>query len=237
MWILQGLKIKQESGFPIWGHLSRPDGGGRFPSIVMLHGCSGISPSNVRWASQFVAWGYVVLMVDSLGPRSELDVCNEPTTIVSMDTRSFDAYGALAYLRTLSFVDPDRIAVAGWSHGGNAALTTMNLLGVTGRIEQRFTAAIAFYPYCLGGTIDAPTLILVGDSDEWAPHKQCEATSNTELIVYPDTYHGFDAEEWGEGITVEGMNGVQYRLLYNKQAHENAVDRVGEFLRTYLRND
>ena len=89
----KGLEIKQESGFPIWGHLSRPDGGGRFPSIVMLYGCSGISPSNVRWASQFVAWGYVVLMVDSLGPLSELDVCKEPTTIVSMDKRSFKVYG------------------------------------------------------------------------------------------------------------------------------------------------
>ncbi len=52
--------------------------------------------------------------------------------------------------------------------------------------------------------------------------------------MYPDTYHGFDAEEWIKGTTLEGMNGVQYRLLYNKQAHENAVDRVGEFLRTHL---
>jgi dienelactone hydrolase len=233
----KGIEIKQEPGFPISGHLGRPDGGGRFAAIVMLHGCTGISPSNVRWASKFVAWGYVVLLVDSFGPRSESNVCKDPLTIVSMDTRSFDAHGALAYLRTMSFVDPDRIAVAGWSHGGNATLTAMNPSGVTSRLEQRFTAAIAFYPYCLGGTIGAPTLILVGDSDEWVPHKQCEGKKNTELIVYPDTYHGFDAEEWVEGITVEGMNGVQYRLLYNKQAHENAIDRAGEFLHTHLGSD
>ena len=233
----KGLKIAQELGFPIWGHLGRPDGEGRFAAIVMLHGCSGIYPPDIRWASQFVAWGYIVLVVDSLSPRSEFDICKNPTTIISPQTRALDAYGALAYLRSLPFVDPLKIAIAGWSHGGTAALIAMNPADVTVRFEQRFKATIAFYPYCLSGTIDSPSLILVGDSDEWAPHKQCKGIGISELVVYPDTYHGFDIIDFAEGITVEGPNGKQFRLLYNMQAHKNAVDRVGKFLNTHLAND
>ena len=233
----KGLNIEQELGFPILGHLSRPDREGRFAAIVMLHGCSGIYPSDIRWASQFVTWGYVVLVVDSLSPRSEFDVCKNPTTIISPHTRALDAYGALAYLRTLPFVNPLKIAIAGWSHGGTASLIAMNPADVTVQFEQRFKAVIAFYPYCLSGTVESPSLILVGDSDEWAPHKQCEGIGISELVVYPDTYHGFDVIELTEGITVEGMNGKQFRLLYNMQAHKNAVDRVERFLHTHLAND
>ena len=62
----------------------------------------------------------------------------------------------------LPFVDGARIAVAGWSHGGNSALAAVNSAGISARLPERFQAAIAFYPYCFGGgNFDLPTLIAV----------------------------------------------------------------------------
>src|SRR5208282_4874446 len=50
------------------GYLARPDGPGRFPAIVVLHGCMGISSHSVAIADRLKAQGYVALAIDSLGP-------------------------------------------------------------------------------------------------------------------------------------------------------------------------
>ena len=46
----QGKELELEPGFPVWGHLSKPTGAGPFPAVVLMHGCSGIFPTHVRWA-------------------------------------------------------------------------------------------------------------------------------------------------------------------------------------------
>src|ERR1700730_7106521 len=59
------------------GYLFRPPGEGRHPALIFLHGCGGlisrfsgrINTRESDWAARFNADGYVVLMVDSLGPR------------------------------------------------------------------------------------------------------------------------------------------------------------------------
>src|SRR6202035_6163055 len=66
------------------GYLFRPAGAGPYPALVFLHGCGGlISRSTGRintreadWAARFSAAGYVVLMVDSLGPRNHGGMCS-----------------------------------------------------------------------------------------------------------------------------------------------------------------
>src|SRR5437763_16617711 len=74
------------------GYLARPDrglsallgsGGGRpnvnrYPAVVVLHGCSGISSHSAAVADRLGSWGYVALAVDSLGPRGGPDRCPSP---------------------------------------------------------------------------------------------------------------------------------------------------------------
>jgi hypothetical protein len=57
------------------GQPIRPAGEGRFPAVVMLHGCRGIRPYQVGWAHKLAGWGYVVLIVDSFMTRYAADVC------------------------------------------------------------------------------------------------------------------------------------------------------------------
>ena len=239
----QGKELKQEPGLPLWGHLNKPAGTGPYPAVVLMHGCAGIRPTYARWASHLTELGYVTLILDSLGPRSVFNVCKTPFIIASPQTRAFDAHGALAYLQGLPFVDGARIGVEGWSHGGNSVLAAVNNSGTTAKLPQRFKAAIAFYPYCIGwGDYILPTLILLGEADEWGPLSQCQmlkAQSKNggaliELVAYPGVFHAFDVLELENGLSFEGLHGKTYWLQYNKKAHEDAAKRVRSFLAEHL---
>ncbi len=120
-----------------------------------------------------------------------------------------DAYAALHYLAAQDFVDPDRIAVMGWSMGGGGVLTAVEQGGLSTGQELRFKAAIAYYPPCAysSGTMTAPTLVIVGENDDWQPADACRAMAAHEsqigitrtaggapvtLVVLPGATHSFD---------------------------------------------
>ena len=121
----RGETIARPPAEVIDGYLTKPQGSGPFPAIVHLHGCNGLSKAfkdgtdKGQWSEQLAAWGYAVLVVDSFTSRGIAQICagNSATT-----SRIADAYGALAYLATQPFVDPNRIALVGFSHGGTTTL-------------------------------------------------------------------------------------------------------------------
>jgi dienelactone hydrolase len=106
----------------------RPNGNGPFPAIVIMHDCSGLGPRSSgapeRWAQELLEHHYVILMPDSFSTRGFAEgVCTDPSPHrreVSPVRRAVDAYAALAYLRTLSFVDASRVGLMGrfarWVH-------------------------------------------------------------------------------------------------------------------------
>ncbi len=189
--------------------LIKPEGDGPFPAIVMLHDCSGVGPRGSgaprRWANELVPQGYVVLIPDSFTPRGLPNgVCTVPFEFLAAANayvRVADAYGALALLRTLPYVDPQRIGVMGGSHGGSTTLAVMTALEdandpLSEARRNGFAAALALYPGCtfrLGGwnvtrdpvethritgsrgvyTPLAPLLILTGALDDWTPAEPC----------------------------------------------------------------
>ena len=53
------------------GKLTKPDGDGPFPAVVLLHGCGGMQDRDYGWVGKLKSWGFVTLMVDSFGPRGE----------------------------------------------------------------------------------------------------------------------------------------------------------------------
>ena len=108
-----------------------PDGEGPFPALVGLPGCSGMMRRNTSkltplyraWGAELSRRGYVVLLVDSLGPRRHGEMCSirgfDPTLYRK---RPHDAYGAFLFLQQLPFVRGDRIGLLGWSQGGGVTL-------------------------------------------------------------------------------------------------------------------
>ena len=101
-------------------------GNGPFPAVVLLPPCSGRLPPRLEQAdaARYTALGYVLLAVDSFGARGIADGCTGGGASVDM---VMDAYGALLHLADLPFVDPDRIALVGYSFGGSVALSAVGI--------------------------------------------------------------------------------------------------------------
>lgn len=219
----------------ISGELYRPAGPGPFPAVVGLHGCGG---RRQAWedalGAQVTALGWVMLSVDSFGPRGVTHRCTaDAGTIVE---RVRDAYGALQYLANLPFVDKGRIAVLGFSQGGMAALSAVRPEVADAMPQQRFRVAVAYYPWCVEQKFAVPTLILIGELDDWTPARLCRETaaqsgegSPVRLVIYPGARHGFNFP-WPRPINMFG-----HRLEYDEAATRAAWEETVAALRAAFR--
>jgi dienelactone hydrolase len=221
---LAGLPSRQ----PLEGYLARPEAPGRHPAVVVLHGCGGFGATNVAQADVLKSFGYVALALASLG---DADACSSRGG--GSRAEAFDAYAALDWLAGQSFVDPARVAVMGYSMGGNATLLAVEPGAIEGARPRHFRAAVAYYPRCRGrtGIVTAPTLILVGDRDDWNPASRCRAMlarrdgkgSPVRLVVYPGATHAFD-------VPGQAQHYLGHRLQYDPPATAQAWREVRSFL-------
>ena len=180
-----------------------PDGEGPFPALVLLHGCAGIKDHHHRWAERFADWGYVSLLIDSLGPREIEETCDNPMNLPP-SVRQLDALGGLKYLRTLASVDGQRVALVGWSHGGWTALKVISANGMWRYIDLpggNFMGAATFYPWCVTSSyLVQPSLVMIGSDDDLTPARHCQELHRTlndksppmKLVVYDGARHSFD---------------------------------------------
>src|SRR5207248_1293555 len=165
-------------GDRIQGDLAKPDGAGPYPAVIGLHGCAGMhDTTKQRLADELVAWGYVVLLVDSYATRGIEHACTSSAFVTFLRRRP-DAYGALIFLAGQTFVDPHRVAAVGFSAGGWVALSaaepnSFELFAPPSNL--RFRAAAAFNPPCKQamGRPGIPTLIFIGALDDWTPAADC----------------------------------------------------------------
>ena len=238
--LLSGGLIEGER---IQGYLARPEGAGPFPAVVGLHGCAGMhETTKQKLADELVGRGYVLLLVDSYATRGIEHACTSSAIAVFIKRRP-DVYGALVYLGSQAFVDPQRVAVIGFSSGGwlTLSMAETNPFEIFGPASNlRFRAAIAFNPPCNAATTRPaiPSLILIGALDDWTPAAACSKKvadwgnegSPVELVVYPGAYHGFYYRHLQPGVTAFG-----HWLEYNAEAADDATQRLHKFLDRHLK--
>ncbi len=194
----------------IGANLSKPEGEGPYPAIILMHGCNGLGASELKGLKQhadyFAKRGYVTLILDSFGPRRLAggQVC------VSFDKlgsaryyRTFDAFAAYDYLKSQPFVN-DSIYLIGQSNGGSVALQSARKeWQETVNTSARFSAVVGYYPWCgvisgLNITLNTPTLVLAGEKDDWTPAEECTVAEKSiqspllKVVVYSGAYHSFD---------------------------------------------
>jgi dienelactone hydrolase len=123
--------------------------------------------------------------------------------------------------------------------GGWSALYAVDHDFAAQYFNERFRAAIAYYPGCgiPAAMMTAPTLVLIGEADDWNPAERCrEMVAHARpdgapiaLTVYPGAYHAFDVPELKPGVRSLG-----HWLEYNEPAARDAEERVRAFLAANL---
>lgn len=113
----------------IFGVLHKPLNAGKIPVVLMCHGLGGNKVGKgrlyVNLSEKLTSMGIGVLRIDFRGSGdSEGDFSS-----MTIDSEVSDALTALEYLKTLPFVDSDRIAIFGRSFGGVVAIMAAKHFG------------------------------------------------------------------------------------------------------------
>jgi dienelactone hydrolase len=244
--------------------LFQPDGGkGPWSVVVLLPTCAGVNAATYDWAGRLVRAGRMALVLDSYTPRNVQNNCQGGAdTAVTQRHMADDTAAALAWLRTLPMVKPDRFAVVGFSFGAMAAAKLS-----VGSLQRRLTppivglrAVAAFYPGCgtsqpfapanvtefydWGGDVTTPLTLFLGAKDDETPPRFCidkadRARSRGQPVsykVYEDTTHAFDFATLGSREFRKPLGGnrgtATYR--YNQASTEASAAALLAFLAGYL---
>jgi len=222
----KGLPAPEGSpGLSVKATLTKPEGKGPFPAIVMFSTAGGWQDTPRHWRKRLNAWGYVTL---------EVGAENEFSNNLQSQNQVLDAIGALEYLQEVPYVDSNRVAVMGWDLGAETALWAIDALGWAGKHKDRFVAAVAIYPPCdliAVGQFFSPALIISAELDGLAKPSSCERLVKSVpsglnvpmLKIIPGAYHWFDLPH--QPATIYD---VTYE--YNAKATEAAVNHVRSFL-------
>jgi len=163
-------------------------------AVVLLHGCGG--PYNLRgelsirsreYTALLQARGLAVLVTDSFTGRHEKELCTQRIGQRRIDQRHrrLDAWAALQWVAAQPGIDPNRIAVIGWSHGGSTVLSALDVRQAQWPgVGVLPAAAVAFYPGCSEALRQAaqpasPLLLMIGSADDWTPARPCEQWAQT----------------------------------------------------------
>lgn len=215
--------------------IRKPDGEGPFPAFVQFHGCAGLRDNQYLWADLAVEEGYMAIMVDSFKPRGlDNDAAVEKICsgrhFIGLE-RAGDILSSLDYVRELKDVDPNKIVLAGWSHGAYSLMDLLamdldktrptNLSSVPSQGMEGVVGAFLVYPYCglasltrrAGWSTSVPSLMLVAENDQVVDAAACinraqvlqENGHPLELIVLEGAFHMFDYEQFPKYYSERAM--------------------------------
>ena len=125
-------------------------GAGRLPVVVMIHGSGGMGPNIEFWTREFNEMGISTVALDGFTGRGLTNVNRDQSQLGRLNM-VLDVYRILDMLTKHPRVDPSRIALMGFSRGGQgtlyASLKRFNQTWNKSGIE--FAAYIPFYPDCM----------------------------------------------------------------------------------------
>lgn len=230
----------------------KPDGPGPHPLVVQMHGCGGKKSFQATWGEVARAAGFGVIVLDSFAHRgiskwqAYATVCTG--TRLWGRERAGDLFAALEWARRQDWVDKERLFIAGWSHGGWAALDALalppgavlaeatKLDGVPEEPLAGVRGAFLVYPYCgygcqarrLGLRYDAAPLALVGSADSVVGSgslrralENLTAPTPLRIAWLEGATHAFDEPEASDLR-------VRYSPELTAKAHELYVDYLRE---------
>lgn len=232
---------------------------GRRPAVIALHGCAGLYNSRGRLDDRYISYaqrwnaaGWHVVAPDSFSSRVQGSICTQTAgeRTIKVAHRRDDVLRTATWLMTRPDVDPQRIAVVGWSHG---AMTALEIVDGSLWRSQPPAAIVAYYPGCGGWKRRAlvqpaaPLLMLLGEADDWTPAAPCKELAErfqsdhpgvVTVHVYAGGHHGFDSRSpvrfRPEIPAGAGKRGVH--VGGNAIAREASLAELDQFLAQYLQS-
>ena len=231
-----------------------PPGEGPHPCVIILHGCGGVRRISHAYAEAAVKAGCAAMIVDSLTPRgidyeaALAQVCTG--RILWGRERAGDVYAALDIARDDPKIDPGRLALAGWSHGGWAILDALALDhdrqppdGMKTAPDAPFAGVLGIflvYPYVSGPALarrkpidpPGPVEAIFVEDDSMAKEHDAVAVlekaradgASVRWTTYGGVTHGFD----------EPDHHPDSPLRYDGEATAMARNQFTEFLKRRL---
>jgi len=202
--------LKGESfGLPtmISGTLRVAQGTGRLPLVILLHGSGGVEENAAVWEKVFLSMGISTFAINSFTGRGIISTVADQSQLGRLNM-ILDLYRSLAVLAADPRIDPNRIAVMGFSRGGQASLYAslrrfQKMWNPSG-VEP--AAYIALYAPCITTYIDDtqvsdhPIRIFHGQSDDWVKIAPCRAyferlkgtAKDVQMTELPNAWHAYD---------------------------------------------
>ena len=218
--------------------LARPQGTGKYPAVLFLHGRRGLDELVQRLARRIAARGFVVLAPDIYSAHF---IGTHP--IEHDYALEKDADAAVDVLLARDDISTDKACLYSHTRGGYYALkvaTTFN------RQEQDIACYVSYYPhlqdpnaaepqqvYGFAPEIEQlrlPTLAFIGDQEQYQRRRVIETSiqvmrtkgRDARLIIYPGVGRGFD------------FRGENVRTFADDLASKDAVQRAARFMRQHL---
>jgi dienelactone hydrolase len=189
------------------GQLRIARGSGRLPVVVLQHGSGGMGANIEMWAREFNAMGVSTFALDGFTGRDLTQVSTNQALLGRLNF-ILDLYRGLEVLAKHPRVDSQRIALMGFSRGGQAALyaSLKRFHQMWNKSGIEFAAYIPFYPDCATTFVsdtdvaDRPIRIFGGTPDDYNPIALCKtyverlkaAGRDVQLTEYPSAPHSFD---------------------------------------------
>jgi dienelactone hydrolase len=258
--LVQGWHIKKHTPDQLaslltpYFRIKTPPGKGPFPTVICIHGSSGLLNPDGRmwkclndWTEYLAGLGYATICVDSYTGRS-INPMSDLQNKMFVGQQPGDVLVALSEARKLSFVDRENFALIGWSMGAWSIMDIfamnppqeipVNLKNAPDHPLAGLKAAVLFYPYCdppakakgKGWVQDIPVLMLMGGKDPLT--KSClEIVSILKnrrrpvmAHVYPSAQHVFD------GTPEDGKYFPSIPPSHDPEVTADAREKVKEFL-------
>lgn len=206
------------SGEPanIVGHLFLPQGTGKVPVVVLMHGSGGIYEAMLNyWPKLLNAQGIGVFSLDRFGPRGVKSTAEDQSQI-PFTADVADAFAALRLLTTHPRIEAGHIAIMGMSRGGIATWrASVERIIAAQQLPDglRFKAHIMLYSGGASGVFrlivkpgvfsKAPQLWVHGEADDYCPIGSARdyaqrigaAGTPVEFVALPGALHKFDQDD------------------------------------------
>jgi carboxymethylenebutenolidase len=220
--VIGEIHISGADNYNLPAYVARPEGQGRHPAVIVVNEVFGIHDYIKDTCRRFARAGFVAIAPDYFNragnpaPLSDMNAIRAIVQTAHYEQVMGDTAGAVRWLQAQRFVNHSALAITGFCWGGGVVWMA------AARFPQ-LKAAVAWYgpllppqpngfgyeqgrpyPINIAGQLRAPVLGLYGAQDQGITQDaitQMRAAltahhdrTHSEIVVYPDTGHGFHAD-------------------------------------------